>query len=283
MASRASRRAPKIVGYATDAKQQWREAVYSRMAFYAPRPPSQCTLLLMPSTEGLEIEVAQRYGFRLEKMVVVDDNPAVVATLRRKYPNLKDTYGVSLERALERIAAEGERLDVVSADLTSNLSQKIAPTITCLGSYQHYCPGSLLMVNITKGREQPRVFAGLQEMEVKVAALAGQPTVSLDARSSGDPSIVSATERKAKCGRYMETVYANGHRSRKYLPPFSTNARHLEIWAMLGPCWVAQTKPASYVSNRTPMQWATWRYTRNAISVTGAPIRSVLSPEEKTA
>lgn len=57
----------------------------------------------MPSIGGEEINVAVRKGARLKRLHVIDDNPAIVATLQRRHGGRLQTYGVSFRRAFERI------------------------------------------------------------------------------------------------------------------------------------------------------------------------------------
>ena len=93
--------------------------------------------LLMPSLEGEEIDVALNAGFREQNLHIVDDGPAVVATLKRRYPRI-NTYGVTASRAVERIARKGIRLRCLNLDFCGNLSGPFASELLAValcGSY----------------------------------------------------------------------------------------------------------------------------------------------------
>lgn len=84
-------------------------------------PVAEAHALLMPSLEGDEIEVALAAGFRERNLHIVDDEPAIVATLRRRYPKV-NTYGVKASRALQRIAKSGVRIQCANLDFCGKAS-----------------------------------------------------------------------------------------------------------------------------------------------------------------
>lgn len=132
------RRAPKT-GYDFANKRQYRRDIWAtfergyREATHE-RSLADAHFLILPSSEGAEIEQALRRGVRQAHLHCVDDNPAIVATLKRRYPEI-ETYGVSVERAAERIAAKGVRLAGANLDLTGSLSfpylERLARVIEC--------------------------------------------------------------------------------------------------------------------------------------------------------
>jgi hypothetical protein len=96
--------------------------------------------MLMPSLEGDEIEVALNAGFRERNLHVVDMEPAVVATLKRRYPKIT-TYGISASRAFERMACRGVSIQCANLDFCNNLSQPFwgeLSSISLCGSYRGY-------------------------------------------------------------------------------------------------------------------------------------------------
>lgn len=115
-------------GYGFAEKQAYRESVWSVFRQTMTVMPRQAHALLMPSSEGIEIGVALKAGFMEEHLHIVDRNPAIVATLKRRFPKI-NTYGVDLGRACYRIADSGVRLSVANLDFTSCVSRSL---MSCL-------------------------------------------------------------------------------------------------------------------------------------------------------
>ena len=105
------RRGPES-GYDHGAKRQYRRDVWAALSRHCAVPRSYAQAFLMPSLEGDEIDVALSKGFREENLHVCDENPAIVATLKRRYPRL-NTYGVDVLKALGRCPS----LHVANIDL----------------------------------------------------------------------------------------------------------------------------------------------------------------------
>jgi hypothetical protein len=145
----AKRRAPKG-GYAFDAKAEYRKRIWALFKEHCPIPRGLAQCLLMPSLEGLEIDVALAAGFREENLHIVDFNPAIVATLKRRYP-LINTYGVTLSRACERIADNGIRIHCANFDLTSNLNTKSHIELQQVG--RSLSRDAVASVTVLRGRE----------------------------------------------------------------------------------------------------------------------------------
>src|SRR5437899_8665017 len=104
--------APKF-GYDFPAKNLYRCQFWNYAARNIDLPTCEAHALLMPSLEGLEIDVALSKGFLEAHLHIVDQNPAIVATLKRRYPQI-NTYGVSVQRALSQRVRVG--LSVVNLD-----------------------------------------------------------------------------------------------------------------------------------------------------------------------
>jgi hypothetical protein len=120
-----SRIAPKG-GYDFARKRDYRRKVWATFRDRLKTdniPVAESHALLMPSLEGAEIEVALNAGFREKNLHVVDMNPAIVATLKRRYPQV-NTYGCSAGRAMGRIARSGVRLRCANFDFTGRHSRK---------------------------------------------------------------------------------------------------------------------------------------------------------------
>jgi hypothetical protein len=146
------RQAPKT-GYNFGNKRQYRRTVWADASRFLRSRRNSAQVLLMPSIEGDEIDVAQSKGFRQQNMHVVDKNPAIVAHLKRRYP-LINTYGRDIVAALKLMGDRGVLLDFVNLDLCSTI-ESIKPKLYEIGSM--FTPFSLhhkIYITIQRGREK---------------------------------------------------------------------------------------------------------------------------------
>lgn len=155
-----SRRAPEG-GYNFPQKSLYRRHVWNFFRRVLPIHPKKAQVLLMPSSEGLEIEIAKAKGFLTKNMHVVDDNPAIVATLKRKYPNVT-TYGVSASRACDRMAMAGVRLDAANFDFTACVGDSLAEELWQIGQSGILTRNTRVAITMLRGREQPVWFSKIQ-------------------------------------------------------------------------------------------------------------------------
>lgn len=149
----ADRRGP-ATGYDFGSKRQYRRDVYAqiRRAFNGQMSTRTCAIL--PSIEGAEIDVAIRAGFRERNICVIDENPAIVATLKRKYPAVR-TYGVSADRAADRIRQDISSVDFVNLDLCGPIGEPLWETLRAWvrsGALGLDC--SYVAVTVLRGRER---------------------------------------------------------------------------------------------------------------------------------
>lgn len=160
----AIRRGPKN-GYDVGQKRQYRRNIWAifRDAF-APDCAS-AHALLMPSLEGDEIDVALAAGFKEHNLHIVDDNPAIVAVLKRRYPHI-NTYGVDVVRAIERIAKNGVKLSAANFDFTNPISSKYMDRLEILMSIGAWAPCRTIALTTLKGRETGGMFAAIKEFEL---------------------------------------------------------------------------------------------------------------------
>jgi hypothetical protein len=115
-------------GYNFSRKRDYRRSVWSfhrENVTSAGIQLSAANALLMPSLEGDEIDVALNAGFRLSNLHIVDSNPAIVATLKRRYP-LVNTYGVDVREAIRRITKSGVKLNCLNLDFCGQFSTSYA-------------------------------------------------------------------------------------------------------------------------------------------------------------
>lgn len=139
-------------GYVSQEKDLYRRQIWN-IAKHTARK-SQC--LLMPSIEGFEIETAVAKGIPSAQLHVVDDNPAIVATLKRKWPRIH-TYGVSADRACERIAQNGVRLGFANLDFCCQLALSTAHELHSIGTSDCWLRESMIAVTGLRGRESESI------------------------------------------------------------------------------------------------------------------------------
>lgn len=139
-------------GYAFDEKAEYRRAIYSAVKSTTFLLPLQAEVGMLESTQGLEIETALRFGFSEKRLHVINASPAVVATLKRKYPKI-NTYGRIASDACEVMRQRGVRLDVLNLDLTSNMGPSTSSEIVGVAWSGVLAPKSLVAINILRGRE----------------------------------------------------------------------------------------------------------------------------------
>jgi hypothetical protein len=160
------------VGYGTDIKEEWRDWVYCRVGGYAPGADTASTgnVLLMPSLEGHEIEHLLRRGFSQDQLYIVDESPAVVATLKRRFHGVH-TFGVQVHRACEIIAKSGVNLLAANIDYCSKVSAPVMRSVA-MACESGALDGAHLFVNVLRGREDAA--------ERRMIASAGVPDENLE-------------------------------------------------------------------------------------------------------
>ena len=146
-----------VTGYTSDAKHEYREQVWSAIA---PKVKdlfgldSRAHVLMLPSKGGEEIEVAINHGIPEDRIIAVDENPALIATAAwRKHRPLVKCYGSSLSRAAQRIKEDGFVLLAANLDLCNNFSEDLVSEVSgffgnCV-RFDKFC----FSVTVMKGRE----------------------------------------------------------------------------------------------------------------------------------
>ena len=146
-------RRPKA-GYDFGEKRQYRRTIWAcfRRAFQHRRFEAHC--LLLPSLEGDEIDVAISNGFLEQNLHIVDDEKAVVAVLKRRYPRI-NTYGCRASVAVARIADKGIRLSCANFDFTNCVGAPVAAEIAVIADEaEAFIPGALAAFTLTRGLEK---------------------------------------------------------------------------------------------------------------------------------
>lgn len=141
--------------YLNDAKMLWRRDLWSCVMGASRSKVND--VAIMPGDNGLEIGVLRSMGVPVDGIHLIDENAAIVATHRRKIPDLGGTYGVTVARAFERMAQEGVRLDAAHLDYCSNASDRVAAELAHVGRSGVIRPGGAVAITILRGRERGQV------------------------------------------------------------------------------------------------------------------------------
>jgi hypothetical protein len=154
-------------GYDTEEKGAWRDWVYSHVGGTCIQTGRVVTgnVLCMPSIDGAEVEHLLARGFSEDQIHVADHNPAVVATLKKRWRGIH-TYGVDVHRACERIAAKGTRLVAANLDYCGRMSASVLRSVA-LCFHSGALDGAHVFVNILRGREDAA--------EIRIASLSLDP------------------------------------------------------------------------------------------------------------
>jgi len=113
-----------------------------------PVAKAEARAFLMPSIEGDEIDVAIANGFKEKNLIVCDSNPAIVATLKRRYP-LIQTVGIELARLSERV--KDRSVHVANFDLCGCVSKSLIDQVRCASVVLGR--NSVAAVTVLRGRE----------------------------------------------------------------------------------------------------------------------------------
>jgi hypothetical protein len=145
------RRGPKG-GYDFPNKRHYRRIVWKGAADFLRHKRATAQVLLLPSSEGDEIDVALSKGFKEYNLHIVDQNAAIVAVLKRRYPRA-NAYGVSVDRACERIAKLGIKLDFANFDMCSNI-ESVMNDLRAIAKIECFSNPNLISITVMRGRER---------------------------------------------------------------------------------------------------------------------------------
>ena len=137
--------------YTTDAKMLWRRKIWTALERRAGVPLND--VALMPGKGDDEVRVALSIGVKESGIRLIDHNAAVVATHRRARPGIGGTYGVTVARAFERMAADGVRLDAVHLDFCACVSGKILEEVRHVAASRVLRREGSVSVTVLRGRE----------------------------------------------------------------------------------------------------------------------------------
>lgn len=153
-------------GYATDAKQKYREDVWSCLfpAWDLWRHDDRAHVLVLPSREGLEIDHLVSLGIPQCRIVAIDRSAAVIATShwRKKFPDVK-FFTTSIGDAWIKIEKAGIVIAAANLDFCSNFCDGL---IQEYSSFANKCPrfeGTRIAATVAKGREGKALVSMLKK------------------------------------------------------------------------------------------------------------------------
>jgi hypothetical protein len=117
----------------------------------------------MPSSEGDEIEIAMSKGIRQENIVIVDENPAIVASLKgRKFP-LVTAKGCRISEIGPKLVKAGIHLDIANLDFTGTV-HTVFDELIAFAHSNALNDAALIGVTVLKGREPKSTFNLVQHI-----------------------------------------------------------------------------------------------------------------------
>jgi hypothetical protein len=140
-------------GYDTPTKSLQTKQIWSTHAAGLHGKPTR-QVLVMPSIEGAEIGHVERNGFRRQNIHCVNETPAIVAHVQRRYPGVVP-YGVKLHRAVDRMVRNQVKIDCAHLDFTSQIYRSLFFEISCGSTARLWSNFARVTVTFQRGREQP--------------------------------------------------------------------------------------------------------------------------------
>lgn len=143
-------------GYNTDAKQKYREDVWSCLipAWELCKYHDNAHVLIMPSREGLEIDHLISLGVPQERIVAIDKSAAVIATSiwRKKFPKVK-FFTTSVGDAYKKINASNIIICAANLDFCSNFCESLIDEYRRFRTKTNQFECARIACTIAKGRE----------------------------------------------------------------------------------------------------------------------------------
>ena len=172
--------APKV-GYATDAKQKYREDVWSCLlpAWHEAKADDRAHVLIMPSREGLEIDYLVSMGVPQDRIIAIDRSAAVIATSRwrKEFPKVK-FFSTQVGDAYKKINAKGYVVACANLDYCTNFStdfvEQTKSFISNVARFNFFRFG----VTVAKGREGGALTLMLKKFAPSVCETIYEPRLA---------------------------------------------------------------------------------------------------------
>ena len=156
MSTAVKRRAPKD-GYDNPEKRKYRHEVWKRLSKKALpilEENENAKVLMLPSSEGLEIDVAMKFGIKRHQIIAIDENPALLAHADWKYKVPKSNrFGCKVSEIGEKIKNNGWVLAAANLDFCNNFSDELITEINSFFAQTPIVEKFSFSVTMGKGRE----------------------------------------------------------------------------------------------------------------------------------
>jgi len=172
-------------GYESDAKEAYRNSIWDSLAPIAIpvfKDHPEAHVLLLPSKNGREIKTAIDHGIPQNRIVAIDENPAIIAVSewRKKYPDVK-FYGCKLSQVGEKLKKDGIVLIAANIDLCNNLSSELIEELSKFRQSILVYDRWAFAVTMAKGRENKGITALLNLLNVPATIKDGRLSAVLQA------------------------------------------------------------------------------------------------------
>lgn len=153
---RIKRRAPKE-GYDNKEKRKYRNKVWKHLSHNALpilENNLNAKVLMLPSKEGLEIDVAIKYGIKREQIIAIDENPALLAHAKWKSKIPKQNrFGCKVSDIGKKIKKNGWVIAAANLDFCNNFSDELIKEIQSFIDSDCLCQTSFISITMMRGRE----------------------------------------------------------------------------------------------------------------------------------
>lgn len=161
------RRSPKN-GYDNEQKNIYRHDVWEILSKECKRAlmDSRAKVLMLPSKEGIEIDVAISYGIEPNQIIAIDENPALIAVSdwRKKHPEVK-YFGCKVSEVHKKIKQKNWYLAAANLDFCNNFSTELIHEVNTFLKYVPRTKDFSFFVTFGKGREGSALLMLLKELE----------------------------------------------------------------------------------------------------------------------
>jgi len=165
------RRAPKN-GYDNNVKQAYREEVWNNISpliLDDLKKDKNAKVLLLPSKEGLEIDVAISAGINPNQIIAIDENPALLAHAKWKDKIPKENrFGCKVSKIGDKIIKKGWYLVAANLDFCNNFSDELINEFQQFIDSKCYSDRFVVATTLMKGRETKALLKLIKKTGAKL-------------------------------------------------------------------------------------------------------------------
>jgi len=167
--TKVERRAPEN-GYDNDTKSKYRHNVWKHLSHKAIpilENNHNAKILMMPSKEGLEIDVAIKFGINPEQIIAIDENPALLAHAKWKSKIPKENrFGCKVSKIGKKIQEKGWVIAAANLDFCNNFSDELMEEVQSFIDSDCLIETFYLAITLMKGRETKALLKLIRKIGV---------------------------------------------------------------------------------------------------------------------